>query len=178
MGILLRLATKTIPLSFSRTGSFGACFFLVTVSWDNRQNEKLAHFLGLQEGHKLHPCISPYMKLQGRFDTVKDTVSFQIFPVGDISRIRRNGWCATHAHYTRNDSWVWFRALHGMCLSRWGDTISENSDRLKGSEPGIPKRVWLVTHNTRVYDINQRFDISFKNLFLIRVFIIAARETS
>ena len=50
-----------------------------------------AHFLGLQEGHKLHPCISPYTKLQGWFDTVEDTVSFQIFPIGDDQQHTEKG---------------------------------------------------------------------------------------
>ena len=85
MGILLRLATKTIPLSFSLTGSFGACvFFCYCELKEQQENETDARFLGLQEGHKPHPCISPYTKLRERFDTVEDTVSSQIFPVEDV----------------------------------------------------------------------------------------------
>lgn len=38
-------------------------------------------FLALQEGHKLRPCIFPYRKLRGKFDTVADAVFFQTFPV-------------------------------------------------------------------------------------------------
>lgn len=37
-------------------------------------NEPNAHFLGLQEGYKPHPCIYPYMKLRERFDIVGDNV--------------------------------------------------------------------------------------------------------